>query len=84
MIELSRVDSPIGPLFLATGAGGLRALAFDGRMPDLGEPAREGKPPREVAGALEAYFSGDLRAIDALEVDPRGTPFQQRVWAALR
>ena len=84
MIELSRVDSPIGSLFLATSASGLRALAFEGRMPDLDEPAREGKPPREIASALADYFTGDLHAIDALEVDPQGTPFQRRVWAALR
>ena len=84
MIELSRVDSPIGPLVLATGPHGLCALSLRGRMPELGAPAREGAPPREIAGALAAYFAGDLRAIDALEVDPQGTPFQRRVWAALR
>jgi methylated-DNA-[protein]-cysteine S-methyltransferase len=84
MIELSRVDSPIGVLVLATGPRGLFALALPGRMPELAEPAREGSPPREIAGALADYFSGDLRAIDRVEVDPRGTPFQKRVWAALR
>jgi len=84
MIELSRVDSPIGVLVLATGPRGLCALALPGRMPELAEPAREGPPPREIAGAITDYFSGDLRAIDRVEVDPRGTPFQKRVWAALR
>jgi methylated-DNA-[protein]-cysteine S-methyltransferase len=84
MIELSRVDSPIGPLVLAAGPRGLCALSLRGRMPDLPAPAREGKPPREITAALEAYFAGDLRAIDALDVDPQGTGFQQRVWAALR
>jgi methylated-DNA-[protein]-cysteine S-methyltransferase len=84
MIELSRVDSPVGTLTLAAGPRGLCALAFADRMPKLAAPAREGKPSREIAGALQAYFAGDLRAIDALEVDPQGTGFQQRVWAALR
>ncbi len=84
MIELSRVDSPIGPLVLAAGPRGLCALSLPGRMPDLPAPAREGKPPREIAAALEAYFAGDLSAIDTLEVDPQGTAFQRRVWAALR
>ncbi len=84
MIELSRVDSPIGPLVLAAGPRGLCALSLPGRMPDLPAPAREGKPPREIAAALEAYFAGDLRAIDALDVDPQGTGFQLQVWAALR
>lgn len=84
MIELSRVDSPIGPLILATGPRGLCALSLRGRMPEPAALAREGAPPREIAGALASYFAGDLRAIDALEVDPQGTPFQRRVWAALR
>lgn len=36
------------------------------------------------AAALARYFGGDVRAIDALKVDPGGTPFQSRVWRALR
>ena len=84
MIELSRVDSPIGPLVLAAGPRGLCALSLRGRMPELPAPVRDGKPPREIAAALEAYFAGDLSAIDTLEVDPQGTSFQRRVWAALR
>ena len=31
---------------------------------------------------LEAYFAGELRDLD-LKLAPRGTPFQQRVWAEL-
>ena len=84
MVELSRVDSPIGVLTLAMGPRGLRALAFDKRLPDVAGPAREGRTPKPVADALAAYFHGDLRAIDSLEVDPRGTDFQRRVWALLR
>ena len=84
MVELSRVDSPIGPLTLAMGPRGLRALAFEGRLPDVAGPARDGRPPTHVVDALAAYFRGDLRAIDAIEVDPRGTDFQRRVWATLR
>jgi methylated-DNA-[protein]-cysteine S-methyltransferase len=37
-----------------------------------------------VAGALSAYFAGDLRALDSLEVAEGGTAFQRQVWAALR
>jgi methylated-DNA-[protein]-cysteine S-methyltransferase len=33
---------------------------------------------------LRDYFAGDLQALDAIGVDPAGTPFQQEVWAALR
>ncbi|HZU98686.1 MAG TPA: methylated-DNA--[protein]-cysteine S-methyltransferase [Planctomycetota bacterium] len=42
------------------------------------------EPPRAVAARLEAYFAGDLAALDALEVEPEGTDFQRRVWAELR
>jgi len=37
-----------------------------------------------VSGRLAAYFAGDLSALDAIPVDPGGTPFQCRVWTALR
>jgi len=42
---------------------------------------REASPARR---ALEAYFAGDLTAVDALAVETGGTPFQREVWAALR
>ena len=84
MIELSRVDSPLGILTFATGPRGLCALGLGGRMPRLQSPVREAKPKAEIAAALAAYFAGDLCAIDALEVEPEGTPFQRSVWAALR
>jgi methylated-DNA-[protein]-cysteine S-methyltransferase len=32
---------------------------------------------------LDAYFAGEITSFD-LPLSPRGTPFQQRVWAALR
>jgi methylated-DNA-[protein]-cysteine S-methyltransferase len=34
--------------------------------------------------ALERYFAGDITAIDALPVAFAGTPFQLKVWKALR
>ncbi len=36
-----------------------------------------------AAAALEAYLSGNLRALNGVMMNPIGTPFQQRVWAAL-
>ena len=44
------------------------------------EDPRGGAP----AEALRRYFAGDLRALDAIEVDTGGTPFQQLVWTTLR
>jgi O-6-methylguanine DNA methyltransferase len=37
-----------------------------------------------VRRALDAYFAGDLEAIDDIPVGTGGTPFQRTVWAALR
>ena len=34
--------------------------------------------------ALDAYFAGDLNALDALPTATNGTAFQRLVWAALR
>ena len=33
---------------------------------------------------MERYFAGHLDALDSVEVELRGTPFQRRVWTALR
>jgi methylated-DNA-[protein]-cysteine S-methyltransferase len=37
-----------------------------------------------VAARLDRYFAGELTALDAIGVDPGGTPFQNRVWLKLR
>ncbi|MBI4873975.1 MAG: methylated-DNA--[protein]-cysteine S-methyltransferase [Acidobacteria bacterium] len=36
------------------------------------------------SGLLQAYFGGDFGALEAIRLDERGTPFQCRVWKALR
>jgi methylated-DNA-[protein]-cysteine S-methyltransferase len=40
--------------------------------------------PAGAVSALRAYFAGDVQALDRLPIDPIGTPFQRRVWTALR
>lgn len=37
-----------------------------------------------IGGRIEAYFAGDVRALDAIPVSPGGTEFQRTVWRALR
>ncbi len=89
---MSRLESPIGGISLYGHDEVLVALEFDaGRSdPRLGVLRRYPDAAfSEVAGspfcqALDRYFDGDLKAIDALPVDPGGTPFQARVWKALR
>ena len=88
MLVMSRLDSPLGALLLACRADGavvaLDFADFEGRFrARLGE-AVAGAAPAVVAGAVAAYFGGELAALDGLAVAPGGTVFQQRVWAALR
>jgi methylated-DNA-[protein]-cysteine S-methyltransferase len=44
----------------------------------------DGRSPRPVRDAIEAYFCGELTALDALPVATGGTAFQRSVWEALR
>ena len=87
------LDSPIGPLEVVTDARAVCALEFadvaDRLTAQLARrfgrfALRRRRNPLGVCGKLEAYFAGDLHAIDAIAVNPGGTPFQQAVWRALR
>ena len=93
-LTLDRVATPVGEVLLVTGPeGAVRALEFagyEGRMHRLlgrhSPDARldEGRAPQGVRSAVEAYFSGDVRALDTLQVQTGGTEFQKAIWAALR
>lgn len=87
------IDSPLGPLALAERGGKLCLLDF---ADETGRAERrlaarfgdvELEPARDAQGfssRLRAYLGGELDALDAISVDPGGTPFQSRVWSALR
>jgi methylated-DNA-[protein]-cysteine S-methyltransferase len=83
----TRVDSPVGPLRLAATAHALIAVEFETRKHPVpsSDHWREGtNAVLERAGAqLAEYFSGRREVFD-LPLAPSGTPFQQRVWTALR
>lgn len=93
---LERIPSPIGTVLLMTDeAGAVRVLDFadyEARMARLlrrhygagGWTVREAAAPTAARKALEAYFDGQIDAIDALETATGGTAFQRQVWAALR
>lgn len=69
-----------------TPAGSFRAVVVDGVvcraafMPGL-ERVREA---RRAHDALDAYFRGELDALDAVPAAAPGSAFQRRVWEALR
>ena len=87
-----RVETPIGTVVLVADDGALRLLEFDDG-PRFGYYMKRQFGDAEIAHqtnpggmseAVRAYMSGDLQAIDKLEARPRGTAFQERVWAELR
>lgn len=93
-LGLARLSSPLGTMLVSfDGEGRLRTLDFEtheSRMHAL--LARQNGPcelvaaaaPAEIARAMEAYFAGEVGAIDTLPVATGGTGFQREVWAALR
>lgn len=93
-LRLVVVDSPLGQLTLAASDRGLAALLFDvpGDRWLAALAARIGASAASPAASaildetrvrLDRYFAGEIRALEGLPVDPGGTPFQARVWAAL-
>ncbi len=87
------VASPAGSVVLVERGSALVALVFQDHWKGMSEElARRFGPftfedtlqAGAAAKALHRYFSGDLRALDGVEVDTGGTPFQQLVWTVLR
>jgi methylated-DNA-[protein]-cysteine S-methyltransferase len=92
-IETADVATPVGDLVLFARGEALVALAFTDRAAWIpkqlaarfGAHTCERAPdPANAVTALRRYLRGDLSALDAVAVDVAGTPFQARVWAALR
>jgi methylated-DNA-[protein]-cysteine S-methyltransferase len=75
-------ESPIGPLTLLGAASGLRAVHFPGRGGVLKESSRDDSALAGAVAQLEEYFAGTRQRFE-LELDLRGTDFQQSVWSEL-
>jgi methylated-DNA-[protein]-cysteine S-methyltransferase len=74
--QFVRVDSPIGPLFVVTGASGVRAIAMrpedEARcLAELDPAPADAKTAARIRRELRAYFAGKRRT-PALEVDLSG------------
>jgi methylated-DNA-[protein]-cysteine S-methyltransferase len=71
--------SPFGPILLRARDGALTELRFAG-----GGGADEPSDPVliEARAQLEAYFASERADFD-LPLEPAGTPFDRRVWAAV-
>lgn len=85
-VTYTHMDSPVGPILLARVEAGITHILFHTSK----YPAKISDSWREDASGLQnaikqlrAYFAGKLSDFD-LPLTPAGTPFQKRVWAALR
>lgn len=91
-LEIADYPSPLGDVTMALHDGSVCAMAFANRWEDVerrlsrrfGAAVRGSTRAASLARRLDAYFAGELRALDDVEVDPGGTPFQGAVWTALR
>jgi methylated-DNA-[protein]-cysteine S-methyltransferase len=92
---LDRLPTPIGTLLIVFDEEGrLRALDwedYDARMRRLLRlqcgseiELREVGAPKSIRDPLNAYFAGEFSTLDRIEVETGGTPFQRKLWAALR
>jgi methylated-DNA-[protein]-cysteine S-methyltransferase len=91
-LRLERVPTPIGDLLLYSTGEAVCALDFADLAGAIERRLRLRYGPfttaagsgSEPARRLDAYLSGDLGAIDEIQVDPGGTSFQRDVCRAMR
>jgi methylated-DNA-[protein]-cysteine S-methyltransferase len=91
VLDYCVLDSPLGPLTIMAAGERVMEVRFGDQRAEFDDVwlqrrrlTHEHDDPGGAASALRAYFAGDLQAVDRLTVDPMGTPFQIRVWNALR
>ncbi|WP_280567977.1 methylated-DNA--[protein]-cysteine S-methyltransferase [Chromohalobacter sp. 296-RDG] len=71
--------SPLGTLRILASEHGIREITF---VESTETPTAPSSLTEACRKQLSAYLKGELRDFD-VPLDPQGTPFQQRVWAAL-
>ena len=81
----AKVDSPIGDVLIEGNDDAITKLGRIGEGFDSDEWVRVDRfaAIKEAAQQLDAYWAGELFDFD-LPLAPGGTPFQNKVWAALR
>ena len=80
------IDSPIGSLTLVRDDAGLTGVYMPDHRPAPDEARfgeRDDAAFTDAVQQLGEYWAGERTAFD-LPLDPAGSPFQQRVWQALR
>lgn len=82
MTYYTTMRSPIGTLTLSSDGDSLTGLHMGPYEPPPGS-VRDRAPFADAKEQLEAYLAGDRASFD-LRLAPAGTPFQMKVWKALR
>ena len=85
-LYVHELPSPLGRLTLLSDGHALTGVFMPSHKGGpLADPAwrRDRHVFSDAAAQLDAYFAGELQTFD-VALAPAGTPFQQRVWAALR
>ena len=89
----SETETPIGRLRIVHDEDCLYGLSLPRGWPELrgylerrfGELSfRSSSGTVKISQELDAYFDGDLEALQRIKVDPGGSAFQSRVWKELR
>jgi methylated-DNA-[protein]-cysteine S-methyltransferase len=75
-------DSPVGPLTLLSDGERLTGVHFEGFEPSSTAKQLADSILDSARHQLDEYFAACRTSFD-LPLAPAGTPFQQRVWAAL-
>ena len=81
-----QLETPIGPLTVTATKKAVTAIRFGTQVPEGSArcTAAEATPLlRKAAEEIGDYFAGSRRRF-TLPLAPEGTPFQQKVWEALR
>jgi methylated-DNA-[protein]-cysteine S-methyltransferase len=91
---IDKMETPLGiAVLIADSEGALRVHCWEDQAMDWRKLFRRRYGGGELiarsdrfghVAALRCYFDGDICAIDAIPVAFAGTPFQIRVWNALR
>ncbi|MFC4349351.1 methylated-DNA--[protein]-cysteine S-methyltransferase [Kordiimonas lipolytica] len=93
MLTTATLNSPLGAITLVLKGDTIMICEFADREARVtrqletyfpGETPVEAKVPNAITQAFDAYFGGDRDALNRLKSKPLGTPYEQRVWEALR
>lgn len=94
-VTLAWIETPIGPMVAGATGTGVCLLEFSDRRMLETQLARvrrwygpaavpgENEYTRDLRSQIAAYFAGERREF-TVPLAPKGTPFQERVWTALR